>query len=85
MTSTRTVPDCVSKQGFALDLLKAHGRKPLRAANLRNVVAFAVDEPLSGYDLAIRAVEWMFASVRHPNHKLPQTPDAQIYFADRNT
>ena len=60
---TGTVPDVVSKPRTALGFLKRDRGEPLGIAILGHVVALAVDQPLSGYDLAIYAVERMFASV----------------------
>ena len=53
------------------------------ATNSRFVVALAVDEPFSGRNLVIYAVEWVIASVLHPHNDLPRTSDAEIDLADR--
>ena len=60
---TGTVPDVVSKLRSTVGFLKRDRGEPFGVAKLGHVVALAVDQPLSGHDLAIYAVKRMVASV----------------------
>ena len=65
------------------DFFKRYRRKPFRASDAWHVIAFGVDQVLMRYDLAIDAMDGMFAAIRHLHKKTPRAAGAKVYFTDR--